>query len=102
MRDRLQQIVRRDHDGEHSVGLIDETSFVKKGDQTPGVQRQRCGAVGKHDNCIVTVHTGYAQGEFHCLLNGDLFLTESWSHDRQCLFSRRCVNGLDASPTDLV
>jgi SRSO17 transposase len=36
MRDRLQQIVRRDHDGEHSIGLIDETSFVKKGEKTPG------------------------------------------------------------------
>jgi SRSO17 transposase len=83
MRDRLQQIVRRDHDGEHSIGLIDETSFVKKGEKTPGVQRQHCGAVGKQENCIVTVHLGYARDDFHCLLDGDLFLPESWSRDRQ-------------------
>jgi SRSO17 transposase len=46
MRDRLQQIVRDEHAGRHSIGLIDETSVVKQGDQTPGVQRQWCGAVG--------------------------------------------------------
>jgi SRSO17 transposase len=83
MRDRLQEIVVRDHAGSNSIGIIDETSFVKKGEKTPGVQRQHCGAVGKHENCIVTVHLGYAAGDFHCLLDGDLFLPESWSGDRQ-------------------
>ena len=83
MRDRLQQIVVRDHAGEHSIGLIDETSFVKKGEKTPGVQRQHCGAVGKHENCIVTVHLGYARDDFHCLIDADLFLPESWSNDRE-------------------
>jgi SRSO17 transposase len=82
MRDRLQRIVARDHHGQHSIGIIDETSFPKKGDKTPGVQRQHCGAVGKRENCIVTVHLGYACDDFHCLLDGDLFLPESWSRDR--------------------
>jgi SRSO17 transposase len=83
MRDRLQEIIVRDHSGEHSIGLIDETSFVKKGEKTPGVQRQHCGAVGKQENCIVTVHLGYAREDFHCLIDGDLFLPESWSNDRE-------------------
>jgi SRSO17 transposase len=82
LRDRLQEIVVRDHASRHSIGIIDETSFVKKGEKTPGVQRQHCGAVGKQENCIVTVHLGYAAGDFHCLLDGDLFLPESWSNDR--------------------
>lgn len=82
MRDRLQEIVVRDHTGPNSIGIIDETSFVKKGDKTPGVQRQHCGAVGKRENCIVTVHLAYAVDDFHCLLDGDLFLPESWSNDR--------------------
>ena len=82
MRDRLQEIIVRDHSGEHSIGVIDETSFVKKGEKTPGVQRQHCGAVGKHENCIVTVHLAYAREDFHCLIDGDLFLPESWSNDR--------------------
>jgi SRSO17 transposase len=82
MRQTLQQIVIRDHAGPNSIGVIDETSDVKKGDKTPGVQRQWCGAVGKQENCIVTVHLGYAAGDFHCLVDGDLFLPESWSDDR--------------------
>ena len=58
MRDRVAKIVVRDHAGRHSMGILDETSFVKKGEKTPGVQRQHCGAVGKQENCIVTVHLG--------------------------------------------
>ena len=86
MVDRVQEIVAREHAGQESIGIIDETSCVKKGDKTPGVQRQYCGAVGKQDNCMVTVHLGYARGDFHCLLDGALFLPESWSNDRpRCL-----------------
>ena len=83
LRRRLHEIVIRDSQGPHSIGLIDETSDVKKGDKTPGVQRQWCGTVGKQENCIVTVHLGYATGDFHCLIDGELFLPECWSEDRQ-------------------
>lgn len=82
MVDRVQDIVRTEHASCHAIGIFDETSFVKKGDKTPGVQRQYCGAVGKQENCIVTVHLSYAVGDFHCLLDGELFLPESWSLDR--------------------
>jgi SRSO17 transposase len=81
-RNRLQGIVIRDHSGRNSVGVIDETSDVKNGDKTPGVKRQWCGTVGKTENCIVTVHLAYAAGDFHCLLDGDLFLPKDWSDDR--------------------
>jgi SRSO17 transposase len=64
------------------IGLIDETSVVKKGDKTPGVQRQYCGASGKIDNCIVTVHLGCGQGELAVLLDSDLYLPQSWVDDR--------------------
>ena len=60
-RNRLQEIVNRDHAGPNSVGVIDETSDVKQGDKTPGVKRQWCGTVGKTENCIVTVHLGLRQ-----------------------------------------
>ncbi len=84
MRDRLQQIVRDEHTRGKAevIGIVDETSAVKKGDKTPGVQRQYLGCVGKQDNGIVTVHLGVAVGEFQTLLDGDLFLPESWSEDR--------------------
>jgi SRSO17 transposase len=84
MRDRLQQIVRDEHTGGKAevIGIIDETSGVKKGDKTPGVQRQYLGCVGKQENGIVTVHLGVAVGDFQVILDGDLFLPESWSQDR--------------------
>jgi SRSO17 transposase len=80
-RDRLQQIVAEEHAHPHSVGIIDETSFVKQGKKTPGVQRQYLGTVGKQQNGIVTVHLAYAADDFHCLLDGELFLPESWARD---------------------
>lgn len=82
VRQRVAEIVREEHAGPNSVGIIDETSDVKKGDKTPGVQRQWCGKVGKRENCMVTVHLAFARENFHCLLDGELFLPESWSEDR--------------------
>jgi SRSO17 transposase len=83
MQNKIQQIVAKHHAGKHSIGIIDETSFVKKGTKTPGVQRQYCGTLGKQENCIVTVHLAYAQGDFHTLIDQDLFLPESWDQDRE-------------------
>lgn len=82
MRTRVAEIVVRDHGRGETIGLIDETGWVKKGDRTPGVQRQYCGAVGKQENCLITVHLGYAAENFHCLLDGDLYLPQSWHDDR--------------------
>jgi SRSO17 transposase len=65
------------------VGVIDETSARKKGDKTPGVQRQYLGCVGKVDNGIVTVHVGVAYGRFQALLDCELYLPQSWDNDRQ-------------------
>jgi SRSO17 transposase len=82
LRDQLQGIIRDEHAGPNSVGILDETSDVKKGNKTPGVQRQWCGKVGKKENCIVTVHLAYARDGFHALLDGELYLPKSWSEDR--------------------
>jgi SRSO17 transposase len=82
MRDRLQQMVASGHRGPQVIGVFDETGCPKKGHKTPGVQRQYCGATGKIDNCIVTVHLALADGPFHCLLDSELFLPEAWSEDR--------------------
>jgi len=84
MRDRLQQRVARRHGHVHSVGVIDESSYVKKGDKTSCVQRQHCGAAGKKENCVVSVHLGYATPDFHTLLDGELYLPEhTWHADRE-------------------
>ena len=92
VRDELQRRVVRDHlpapgsrpaGGVGVVGWIDETSVAKKGDKTPGVQRQYCGASGKIDNCVVTVHLACRCGAFTTMLDSDLFLPEhTWGTDR--------------------
>jgi SRSO17 transposase len=66
-----------------TVAILDETSAVKKGDKTPGVQRQYLGCVGKVENGIVTVHLAVAHGRFKALLDSELFLPESWDADRE-------------------
>jgi SRSO17 transposase len=81
--DQLQEIVRSEHAGPHTIGIIDETGFVKKGDKTPGVKRQWCGAAGKPENCIVTVHLSCARDDFHCVLDGELYLPEDWANDSE-------------------
>jgi SRSO17 transposase len=83
LRDRLQQRVAQRYGHPHSVGIFDETSYVKKGDQTACVQRQHCGAVGKRENCVVSVHLGYATPTLHTLIDGELYLPETtWHEDR--------------------
>src|SRR6478672_2294908 len=65
-----------------TIGIIDETSCRKWGDQSPGVQRQYLGCVGKLDHGIVTVHVGVAKGTFQALLDAELYLPKSWDQDR--------------------
>lgn len=94
--DRLQQLVSERHHDDQAIGLIDETSFPKRGDKTVGVQRQYCGARGKIDNCMVSVALSYAGlcgnspgggvsgGDgFRCTLDHRVFLPQSWDEDAQ-------------------
>lgn len=79
MRDRVREIVVRDHADAHAVAVVDETGCPKKGTHTVGVDRQYCGATGKIDNCVVTVHLGYATKDFHTLIDSDLYLPrDTW------------------------
>jgi SRSO17 transposase len=87
MRDTLQQylaqvVAETPADTLGTVGVLDETSCRKWGEETPGVQRQYLGCVGKVDNGIVTVHVGVAKGRFQALLDADLYLPQSWDDDR--------------------
>lgn len=92
MRDEIQRRVAREHlpvpgdkpvDGVGTVGWIDETGVAKRGDKTPGVQRQYCGASGKIDNCVVSVHLACRCGDFMAPLDCDLFLPETtWDQAR--------------------
>jgi SRSO17 transposase len=63
------------------VGILDESGFSKKGDQSVGVARQHNGRLGKEDNCQVGVFlVGAAPGGV-ALLDHRIFLPESWCAD---------------------
>jgi SRSO17 transposase len=79
----VQRRAAQRHAHAHSVGILDETSFAKKGNHTACVQRQHCGSRGKQDNCVVAVHLGYAADDFHTLLDGELYLPEKTWHENR-------------------
>jgi len=79
--DRVQQHVGRDHAHPWAIGVVDETGCGKDGRHTACVQRQRCGSLGKVEHRVVSVHTGYSVGDFHCVLDSDLFVPQQWADD---------------------
>ena len=61
--------------------IIDESSFLKKGKASVGVQRQWSGRAGKIENCQVGVFACLAKGERMGLTDFRLFLPEGWAED---------------------
>lgn len=70
-------------DDEQSALIIDESSFLKKGKASVGVQRQWSGRAGKIENCQVAVFACLAKGARMCLTDFRLFLPESWARDTE-------------------
>lgn len=70
----------------HSALYLDESSFVKKGAASVGVQRQYCGRLGKLENCQVGVFGCLGREERAALVDYRLFLPEAWVKDEE-----RCV-----------
>jgi SRSO17 transposase len=60
---------------------LDESSFVKKGDASVGVQRQYCGRLGKLENCQVGVFACLGRATRTLLVDFRLFLPEGWAQD---------------------
>ena len=70
-------------DGQDSVLMLDETSFIKKGTASVGVHRQYCGRLGKLDNCQVAVFGCLGRGRHAALVDYRLYLPEEWVGDEQ-------------------
>jgi SRSO17 transposase len=66
-----------------TVGVIDESGFVKKGRESVGVQRQYCGRVGKKENCQVGVFLVGVTPAGTALMDQQLYLPQSWTEDLQ-------------------
>jgi SRSO17 transposase len=65
------------------VLVIDETGFLKKGDQSAGVQRQYSGTAGRIENCQIGVFLAYATSRGHAFLDRELYLPAAWCADRE-------------------
>jgi len=82
----LQRLVVDEHGSDRAIGVIDASGHAKRGDKTPGVQRQWCGETGKVDNCVVGQHLLYTDNDpnnpFSCVLASDVYLPETWTADR--------------------
>jgi SRSO17 transposase len=61
--------------------VIDETGWLKQGNDSVGVSHQYCGAVGKQAQCQVAVELVVTDGEVTAPVAGQLYLPESWAQD---------------------
>jgi SRSO17 transposase len=75
---RYRGMVAEDIGDAEGILIFDETSFVKKGNDSAGVSRQYCGSIGKVENCQVGVFAAYASRHGYCFLGSHLFLPEKW------------------------
>jgi SRSO17 transposase len=82
-RDELRASVKETLASPHAVIVIDETSFLKKGSKSVGVQRQYSGTAGRIENCQIGVFLAYASVRGHALLDRELYLPKSWADDQQ-------------------
>src|SRR5215471_4257008 len=65
------------------VLIVDETGFLKKGEQSAGVQRQYSGTAGRVENCQVGVFLAYATARGRTFLDRALYLPRSWTEQAQ-------------------
>ncbi len=75
------QQVAKEMGAPDGVIIVDESGFVKKGQDSVGVARQYCGTLGKVDNCQVGVFAAYASRQGYALVDKRLFLPEPWFSD---------------------
>ena len=71
-------MVNDDMGDTEGVLMFDESSFVKKGKDSAGVQRQYCGNIGKVENSQVGVYAAYASRHGYAFLYKRLFIPEEW------------------------
>jgi SRSO17 transposase len=81
--DRLQAYVGQRLSTLDGVFVVDETGFAKQGKKSVGVARQYSGTLGKVANCQVGVFLAYVSERGHALVDGELYLPQRWTDDRQ-------------------
>lgn len=64
-----------------TVGVVDESAFVKSGPESCGAKRQWCGRLGKKENCQVGVFLIGVTPAGTALLDHQLYLPREWADD---------------------
>ena len=77
----LQRFVVEAFGHPEAIGVLDESSFVKKGEHSVGVKRQWCGTLGKKENCQVGVFLAYVSPRGYAFLDRRLYLPEEWANE---------------------
>src|SRR3954449_9598917 len=79
---------------EVEVWVLDDTGFLKDGQDSPGVKRQYSGTLGKTGNCQigVSVHAVGAQGTVP--LGWALYLPQDWCTDQQRRAKAKIPDGI--------
>jgi SRSO17 transposase len=70
--------------------IFDETSFVKKGQESIGVAKQYCGTIGKVENCQVGVFAAYVSENGYSMVDKRIFLPEKWFTDDYRARRKKC------------
>ena len=83
LRDALYAYVVAHVGDSQAVLVVDETGFLKKGNQSAGVARQYSGTAGRVENCQVGVFLAYASRLGQSLLDRALYLPASWTKDAE-------------------
>ena len=91
----------RDYVVEHlddgaGILAVDETSFLKRGEESVGVGRQYCGLTGQIENCQVGVFLAYISSKGQSLIDRRLYLLLLRSGLALWLRSRRSVRSRPA------
>jgi SRSO17 transposase len=79
----LRRHVKEELADPQAVLVLDPSSFVKKGTESCGVQRQWCGRLGKVENCQVGVFLCYAASGGHAPVDRRLYLPREWAADEE-------------------
>jgi len=81
VRDDLVEYVVEGLGESEAVLVVDETGFLKQGEQSVGVKRQYSGTAGRIANCQVGVFLAYTSRRGHVLLDRRLYLPQEWCAD---------------------
>ncbi len=85
-----QQEVGKTLGQEDGVIIGDGSDFPKQGENSVGVARQHCGALGKIANCQAGMFLAYASARGHTLLDRRLYMPQDWFSSEYAALRKEC------------